>query len=553
MLAMASVAVACDKENQNSDKPSLKLDPATVEFDAAAGTKTVKVDANQAWAIDGNDYDWVTLSQEEGDGAADVEITVLENTGAAARTANITFRCSIVKKTLKITQAGVGGSVGEGDGTKEKPYSASQANTVASALDADAFSATPVYVEGIVVSFKEPESTVSKYGSLTIYISDDGTTTNQFYVYALKGVNGAAFTSTEPFAVGDKVVVYGYLQNYKGNTPEMTRTSDGVAPQLVTVNGKVPEGTTPDPTPTPSDAIFSETFSASQGEFTIEDKTLPEGAEYVWTWASAQYGMKASAYIGGKNLASESWLISPDIDLTSEKTAFLSFEHAANKFPTSKKVEDFVSVKVSKDGTNWDNLAVPTWPKGNSWNFVASGSVDLKAYLGSKIKIAFVYTSTDGEGGTWEVKNVLVKDEADAVDPEEPLEDGMISLVVDDMTFAETTHDGKKGYTGTSNGVTVTYWLAGGSTDPVAPTDLLKLYKNHKMAIKADGKKIKKVVFTFANASYSKALTIDSDNNAVVNPDGLKLTWSGTASVDEFICTAAAAQVRITKIDVLAE
>lgn len=107
VLAMASVAVACDKENQNSDKPSLKLDPATVEFEATAGTKTVKVDANQAWAIDGNDYDWVTLSQEEGDGASDVEITVLANSGLE-RTAKITFRCSIVKKTLTIKQTGEG-------------------------------------------------------------------------------------------------------------------------------------------------------------------------------------------------------------------------------------------------------------------------------------------------------------------------------------------------------------------------------------------------------------------------------------------------------------
>lgn len=107
VLAMASVAVACDKENQNSDKPSLKLDPATVEFEATAGTKTVKVEANQAWAIDGNDYDWVTLSQEEGDGAADIEVTVLANSGLE-RTAKITFRCSIVKKTLTIKQTGEG-------------------------------------------------------------------------------------------------------------------------------------------------------------------------------------------------------------------------------------------------------------------------------------------------------------------------------------------------------------------------------------------------------------------------------------------------------------
>lgn len=168
---------------------------------------------------------------------------------------------------------------------------------------------------------------------------------------------------------------------------------------------------TPGPEPTPEGAIFSETFSASQGKFTIEDKKLPAGATYVWTWGGAKYGMKASAYIDGKNLASESWLISPEIDLTSEKAAFLTFEHAANKFPADKNVADFVSVKISKDGTTWDNLTIPTWPSGKDWTFVSSGSIDLKAYLGSKVKIAFVYTSKDGESGTWEIKNVLVKDE----------------------------------------------------------------------------------------------------------------------------------------------
>ena len=93
--------------------------------------------------------------------------------------------------------------------------------------------------------------------------------------------------------------------------------------------------------------------------------------------------------------------------------------HTANKFPAGKTAKDFVSVKISKDGTTWDNLTIPTWPSGKDWTFVSSGSIDLKAYLGSKVKIAFVYTSTDGEGGTWEIKNVLVKAEGttEPVDP----------------------------------------------------------------------------------------------------------------------------------------
>lgn len=240
VLAMAAVATGCKKDESDS-KPSLKLDPSELEFEAVAGTMTVKVDANQAWEIDGIDDEWVALSQESGDGAADIEVSVTENTSSAARTAKITFRCSIVKKTLTITQAGKDGSSDEGDGTKAKPYTVAQAKAIAEKLDADAYSNAPVYMEGIVVSLKDPATTISKYGSVTLYVSDSGESADQFYVYALVGFDGAKFTSedTLPFKVGSKVVLYGYLQNFKGNTPEMTRnSSNSVAPQLVSVDGK---------------------------------------------------------------------------------------------------------------------------------------------------------------------------------------------------------------------------------------------------------------------------------------------------------------------------
>lgn len=249
-LAVAMVAVGCKKEEGgNNGAPSITLDPETIEFAVGeTDSKTVTVTANREWKIETVKDAWLTVEKVS---ETEAKVTVSEKNTGTDRTATVSFRVTGKKAELKVIQKGEGGAVTpveEGDGTKEKPYSASQANEVASALEKDAFSDAPVYVEGIVVSFKDAANTIEKYGSLSVYISDDGTETNKFYVYALKGVNGAAFTSTDDLKVGDKVVVYGYLQNFKGNTPEMTMQKvDGsyVNPQLVSVNG----GTIPEPTP----------------------------------------------------------------------------------------------------------------------------------------------------------------------------------------------------------------------------------------------------------------------------------------------------------------
>ncbi len=263
-------------------------------------------------------------------------------------------------------------------------------------------------------------SNVFNHDEFKVYVSNDGSKYVELaYTFANGDPDGKWSLASSKFTVpAGTTALYIYFQCTKASVYSiddvtlLTSTTAGTAIDFskgVELGG----GTTPTPgpEPTPEGAIFSETFSASQGKFTIEDKKLPAGATYVWTWGGANYGMKASAYIKGESLASESWLVSPEIDLSSEKAAFLSFMHTANKFPAGKTAKDFVSVKISKDGTTWDNLTIPTWPSGKDWTFVSSGSIDLKAYLGSKVKIAFVYTSKDGESGTWEIKNVLVKAE----------------------------------------------------------------------------------------------------------------------------------------------
>ena len=143
----------------------------------------------------------------------------------------------------------------------------------------------------------------------------------------------------------------------------------------------------------------------SQGDFVVEDKQLPEELNYIWTW-SGSYGMKASAFLNNTNYASESWLISPVIDLSQLTSATLTFQQAGNFF---SDMQADCSVLASTDRQDWTPLTVEGWPEGNSWTFYDS-TADLSAYAGqSQVYIAFRYTSSDMKAGTWEVRNVVVE------------------------------------------------------------------------------------------------------------------------------------------------
>ena len=166
-------------------------------------------------------------------------------------------------------------------------------------------------------------------------------------------------------------------------------------------------GQTPDPEETIT--LYSETFGTNQGAFTIDNKVLPEGATYVWAFASG-YGMKASAYISGAAHASESWLVSPKFDCTNATALTLSFSEAANKFNSAENVSAYTFVKVKEVGTDtWTDLTLSARAGGTNWNFTDGITADLSAYVGKKMQIAFVYTSTAELAGTWEVKNFELK------------------------------------------------------------------------------------------------------------------------------------------------
>lgn len=152
-------------------------------------------------------------------------------------------------------------------------------------------------------------------------------------------------------------------------------------------------------------AYLSEPFDASQGNFTIDNIKLADGVEFVWKWASAAYGMKASGYVNGSKHELQSRLKSPAIDLKSAKSAKLMFDQAIN-FASDMKQE--CKVQISTDGKTWTDLDVQGYPKENSWTFVSS-TADLTKYCGKTIYIGFLYSSSPTSAPTWEVKNFVVK------------------------------------------------------------------------------------------------------------------------------------------------
>ena len=195
---------------------------------------------------------------------------------------------------------------------------------------------------------------------------------------------------------------------------------------------------------------YSEPFSESQGKFTTNDVTLPSPLTYVWTWDS-KYGMKASAFVNNTAYETESWLVSPLIDLGDAGSAFLSFDHACNKFTSIEKAKEETSVRIRIQGGDWETFENVTYPTSLSWNFVNSGSIDLAAYVGNIVQIAFVYTSTTTKAGTWEVKNVLVQEASD-----EP-------VVLESISWSGYTSNYTVGSTFKADG-TVTATYSDGST-----------------------------------------------------------------------------------------
>ena len=297
-----------------------------------------------------------------------------------------------------------------GSGTAADPFNIA---AVEKYIDEGGSAETEIYVKGKVVSVK-PGSFDPQYGSLKYYISEDGTATNQFYVYnGYAGPNRTKFSGEDALKPGDEVVICGKVDNYQG-TKEFL-----VGNYIVSLNGQGGT-TTPD---TPTDGYINETFSKSFGTFTLKNiKGTP--------WVIDSYGYaKATGYENTSKVTtpSESYLVSKAIDLSSSKGATLKFSYILryatyNGEPT-EGVKNQVLITENYTGdpatTKWTNIT-GTLTEGTDWKTWSTYTYDLTPYKGKKNIVIALHYACEAKSGTWQIKELTVKEGTPTVEPGTP-------------------------------------------------------------------------------------------------------------------------------------
>lgn len=122
-----------------------------------------------------------------------------------------------------------------------------------------------------------------------------------------------------------------------------------------------------------------------------------------------------SGYTGG-NHENEDWLISPEFDLTGMTGAMVAFETACSSFAGNS-----LGILISKNYVDGQNPNDATWTDlsasatlatatstANDYIWTKSGGIDITAFAGQHVRIAFKYTSTTSASKTWEVDNLKI-------------------------------------------------------------------------------------------------------------------------------------------------
>lgn len=267
------------------------------------------------------------------------------------------------------------------DGTTWKTYSATDAKVVA---------AQPEWYDLIgSTTVSKPDTYFPRLLATTMPFAEDGQKAAVVYRKSSSAMAVAEYTYTA--ATGWEA-----SKEYKQETTTFTKTEAGYEAQM--------------------SMYLNETLCGDEGGFAAYNVNL-NTLSYVWQ-NTTTYGWKASGYANKTNVAAESWLVSPALNLKKGKNPQMVFDEAMN-FLGSNNIEDFLSVKVSTNfsgdvnAATWETLNITGRSDGSSWTFYTIDPVSLAQFVGSNIHIAFVYKSTDAVAPTYEIKNIVVK-EADA-------------------------------------------------------------------------------------------------------------------------------------------
>lgn len=405
-----------------------------------------------------------------------------------------------------------------GTGTAADPFNVAG---VEKYIDEGGSAETEIYVKGKVVSVVQG-SWDANYGSLKYYISEDGTATNQFYVFnGYAGPNRTKFSGEDALKQGDEVVICGKVDSYNG-TKEFL-----VGNYIVSLNGE--GGTTTPDTPTTGKGSESDPYTVAEAIAAIK-AGAPTSEVYVT-------GIVSDVYFYSDQYKSLSYYISDDgkskdmqvysgkglngADFTSkddlkvgQKVTIKGIIKAFNKNGTDIMEIDKNStiVKIEGEGTGGEVTPKPDTPDtGNGKITFADDHRTLtlensNATAGESV--SFDFTAQNYENQT-------------------------------DMTTIKL-----------SDGTTITFDANGETNGSKYYTSgtAVRVYKNNKIIIKGT-KEIAKIIF-HCNAPYTKngeTVNCDGNETATINFSGKTATYTNVFTGT----TGGGVQLRFSSIEIV--
>lgn len=162
---------------------------------------------------------------------------------------------------------------------------------------------------------------------------------------------------------------------------------------------------------TPIPTIYSDGFAA--GGFTSDWTVVNVLGAQVWNTSNqgngANYYAMMNGYVGTNN-ANEDWLISKAISLVGKTKAAVSFTTDVRYAGNALQVYATDNYTGTPSTTTWTQLSPVLDTNTNAFgDWVSSGNVDLSAFLGKNVRIAFKYTSTTSAAATWEIDDFKIK------------------------------------------------------------------------------------------------------------------------------------------------
>ena len=246
--AAAVLAFAACEPQEKIDVPDLQVTPSSISFDAGASSQTVTLTATRDWTVSGAP-EWLAFDPAGGkasDASQTVTITAMANSGYN-RSTDVTFTIGLMKAYVHVDQTGEKGVKDNGKGTLESPFTVEGVKAYIDGLDnPSAASPDKVYIKGKItrINDKGTYGESGTFSNATFYISDDGTTDNEFYCYRIAYLGNKKFsTGQTDIKVGDEVIVYGNVILYGTSNP-VYETSQGTA-YLYSLNGETGPGSVP--------------------------------------------------------------------------------------------------------------------------------------------------------------------------------------------------------------------------------------------------------------------------------------------------------------------